>query len=102
MSTSILKKAMLTAMTACTVIGCAGAGARPVTNPAPTRSAKGSAKDGTVVTSPETAARAQAPNNQFWWPERLDLSALRQHAAESDPVGKDFKYAEAFKKLDLK
>jgi catalase-peroxidase len=62
-----------------------------------------------VTTSPETkpdkqdAARlAQPPSNQFWWPERLDLSPLRQHAAESDPLGADFKYAEAFKKLDLK
>jgi len=41
-------------------------------------------------------------SNQFWWPERLDLAPLRQHAAESDPMGNNFKYAEEFKKLDLK
>ena len=35
-------------------------------------------------------------------PEHLDLSPLRQQASESDPLGSDFKYAEAFKKLDLK
>jgi catalase-peroxidase len=40
--------------------------------------------------------------NQFWWPERLDLAPLRQHASESDPMGKDFSYAKEFKKLDLK
>jgi catalase (peroxidase I) len=40
-------------------------------------------------------------SNQFWWPERLDLSPLRQHASESDPMGKDFQYAKEFKKLDL-
>lgn len=44
----------------------------------------------------------QNMSNQFWWPERLDLAPLRQHAAESDPMGNNFKYAEEFKKLDLK
>ncbi len=41
-------------------------------------------------------------SNQFWWPERLDLSPLRQHAAESSPLGKNFNYPKEFKKLDLK
>ena len=40
-------------------------------------------------------------SNQFWWPEKLDLSPLRQHGAESNPMGEDFNYAEEFKKLDL-
>ena len=40
-------------------------------------------------------------SNQFWWPERLDLQPLRQHAAESSPMGKRFNYAKEFKKLDL-
>lgn len=39
--------------------------------------------------------------NQFWWPETLDLSALRQNSAESNPESKDFNYAAAFKSLDL-
>lgn len=43
----------------------------------------------------------QPKPNQFWWPERLDLSPLRQHGAESNPLGSDFSYAEAFSKLDL-
>ncbi len=46
-------------------------------------------------------ANRQTVSNQFWWPERLDLSPLRQHASESDPMGKDFQYAREFKKLDL-
>jgi catalase-peroxidase len=41
-------------------------------------------------------------SNQFWWPERLDLSPLRQHAAESSPLDKKFDYAKEFQKLDLK
>ncbi|MBS1960619.1 MAG: catalase/peroxidase HPI [Bdellovibrionales bacterium] len=44
----------------------------------------------------------RAPTNQFWWPERLDLAPLRQHAAESSPMDKSFDYAKEFKKLDLK
>ncbi len=40
-------------------------------------------------------------SNQFWWPERLDLSPLRQQGIESNPMGADFDYAAAFQKLDL-
>ena len=40
-------------------------------------------------------------SNQFWWPEQLDLGPLRQHAAESNPMGDDFDYAEEFQSLDL-
>jgi catalase-peroxidase len=48
-------------------------------------------------------AAAQTPRpNQFWWPEKLDLSPLRQHSVESNPLGKDFNYAKAFATLDLK
>ena len=49
------------------------------------------------------AVSAQMPKqNQFWWPEKLDLSPLRQHSVESNPLGKDFDYAKAFASLDLK
>jgi catalase-peroxidase len=40
--------------------------------------------------------------NQFWWPEQLDLSSLRQHSPASNPLGPDFDYAKAFATLDLK
>jgi catalase-peroxidase len=40
-------------------------------------------------------------SKQFWWPEQLDLSPLRQHAAESNPLSDDFNYAKAFASLDL-
>jgi catalase-peroxidase len=39
--------------------------------------------------------------NQFWWPEQVDLSPLRLHSPESNPMGADFDYAEAFANLDL-
>lgn len=44
----------------------------------------------------------QAQPDKFWWPEKLDLSPLRQNAAESNPLGKDFNYAKAFATVDLK
>ncbi|MDX1405759.1 MAG: catalase/peroxidase HPI [Woeseiaceae bacterium] len=52
--------------------------------------------------SPSSAfAQGEPKSNQFWWPDKLDLSPLRQHSVESDPMGDDFNYAEAFASLDL-
>ena len=43
----------------------------------------------------------QTKTNQFWWPDQLDLSALRDHDARSNPYGPDFDYGKAFNELDL-
>ena len=40
-------------------------------------------------------------SNQYWWPNQVDLSSLRRHSVESNPLGEDFNYAEAFQSLDL-
>ena len=47
------------------------------------------------------SAQGEPQPNQFWWPDQLDLSPLRQHAAESNPLGEQFDYAKAFASLDL-
>ena len=39
--------------------------------------------------------------NRDWWPNQLNLKILHQHSSKSNPMGKDFNYAEEFKKLDL-
>ena len=39
--------------------------------------------------------------NQRWWPNQLNLKMLHQNPPESNPMGEDFNYAEAFKTLDL-
>jgi catalase-peroxidase len=39
--------------------------------------------------------------NRDWWPGQLRLNILRQHSSLSNPLGKKFNYAEAFKSLDL-
>ena len=55
-----------------------------------------------IVLSSSTAfADNQLKSPKFWWPEQLNLSPLRQHAVESNPMGENFNYAEEFNKLDL-
>jgi catalase-peroxidase len=39
--------------------------------------------------------------NRDWWPNRLNLGILHQHAPAASPMSPDFNYAEEFKKLDL-
>src|SRR5947209_7449770 len=40
-------------------------------------------------------------SNRDWWPNQLNLNILHQHSPLSNPMGKDFNYAEEFKKLDF-
>jgi catalase-peroxidase len=47
------------------------------------------------------AAENQPKSNQFWWPDQLDLSSLRDHDSRSNPLGEDFDYAKAFATLDM-
>ncbi|MCG3175673.1 MAG: Catalase-peroxidase 2 [Candidatus Omnitrophica bacterium] len=53
------------------------------------------------VTDATAAEEAKVRTNQFWWPEQLDLSPLRQHDARSNPYGPSYDYAAEFAKLDL-
>jgi catalase-peroxidase len=63
----------------------------------------GLAPAATLATGLGTPTDEQRPmSNQDWWPERLDLSPLRQHNPTSNPLGSKFNYAEEFKTLDLK
>ncbi|MGN6294307.1 MAG: catalase/peroxidase HPI [Chitinophagaceae bacterium] len=39
--------------------------------------------------------------NNYWWPNQLKMNILRQNSSLSNPMDKDFNYAEAFKSLDL-
>lgn len=60
------------------------------------------AQDSTTTENPESAAvSGEAKRNNFWWPEQLDLSALRDHDTRSNPLGADFDYATAFNSLDF-
>ncbi|HAE27774.1 MAG TPA: catalase-peroxidase, partial [Hyphomonas adhaerens] len=49
----------------------------------------------------EVRAEEKVMSNQDWWPNRLDLSALRQDDAGANPYGANFDYAAEFATLDL-
>jgi catalase-peroxidase len=44
---------------------------------------------------------ASVPTNRDWWPNQVNVQVLHQHSPKSDPMGKEFNYAEEFKSLDL-
>jgi catalase-peroxidase len=54
---------------------------------------------------PETHCPVLTPHrprtSKDWWPNQPDLRVLRQHAPRPNPMGRDFKYAEEFKSLDV-
>ncbi|WP_170342454.1 catalase/peroxidase HPI [Ruegeria arenilitoris] len=39
-------------------------------------------------------------SNRDWWPNQLNLAILHQHQPAGSPLGADFNYADAFKKID--
>ncbi len=58
----------------------------------------------------ETSTEAKCPvahgtrrgrANADWWPNQLDLKILHQHTPISNPMGKEFNYAQEFQSLDL-
>ena len=54
-----------------------------------------------VTGGPRRHTVAGAPTNAGWWPDQLNLKILHQHSPLSDPMDKEFNYAEEFKSLDL-
>jgi len=70
-----------------------------------------STQDEQIITSPDHShdavtqtgtASSEARSNDFWWPEQLDLSELRNNEiTRSNPFGEDFDYEAAFESLDL-
>lgn len=54
------------------------------------------------VLTTHSAIAVEVSKNQFYWPEQLDLQTLRQHGIESNPMDKNFNYAQEFQKLDIK
>ncbi|AGS25676.1 catalase/peroxidase HPI [Rhizobium etli] len=45
--------------------------------------------------------KPRGPSNRDWWPNQLNVQILHHNSGRADPLGKDFDYAEEFKKLDL-
>jgi catalase-peroxidase len=61
---------------------------------------RGSESESPVIPAP-TPTVSRPRTNQDWWPNQLNLQVLRQHSAQSNPMGQDFNYAEEFKTVDL-
>ena len=40
-------------------------------------------------------------SNRDWWPNQVNLNILHKHSPLSNPMGREFNYADEFKKLDL-
>ena len=55
----------------------------------------------TEAKCPFNSAFGRGTSNKDWWPTRLPIDLLHQHSSKSDPLGRDFNYAEEFKNLDL-
>ena len=53
----------------------------------------------TGATSKATAGGGMS--NRDWWPNQLNLKILHQNSRKSNPMDKEFNYAEEFKTLDL-
>jgi catalase-peroxidase len=43
----------------------------------------------------------RAHTNRDWWPNQLNINVLHANSSLSDPMGKEFDYAEEFRSLDL-
>jgi catalase-peroxidase len=55
----------------------------------------------TEAKCPFTHTAAGVHTNADWWPNQLNLKILHQRSSLSDPMDKEFNYAEEFKSLDL-
>ncbi|MEO8069674.1 MAG: catalase/peroxidase HPI [Flavobacteriales bacterium] len=74
-------------------------------NPTPSASATSSNGNGelkcpVIHGAMRNPVAGRGMGNREWWPSVLTLGILHQHAPKANPLGPDFNYAEAFKKLD--
>jgi catalase-peroxidase len=53
------------------------------------------------MTGAGATSRAGTANNEYWWPNQLDLSVLHPNPPAGNPMGAGFDYAAEFAKLDL-
>lgn len=84
---------------ACTAL-LAGCGNNAETHAGNETSGGGGCPMGFGGGSTGSTLNGEGPTNQDWWPNRLDLSVLRQNSELSDPMGEAFDYAKEFESLD--
>ncbi|MEM1032828.1 MAG: catalase/peroxidase HPI [Myxococcota bacterium] len=82
------------------LVACANDGK----NADPTSTASPPEEATVPVAKPEPGEKypaGQPKPNRYWWPDQVDLTALRKNAERPSPYGDDFNYAEAFKTINL-
>ncbi|AXG12384.1 catalase/peroxidase HPI [Intrasporangium calvum] len=60
----------------------------------------GSESENPVIEAP-TPTPHRPRTNQDWWPNQLNLQVLHQHTPVSNPMGPEYRYPEAFQRLDV-
>lgn len=97
------RKSFLFATVALLAIGTAACSQQEISSETAPVAEDGSATSTDSAMKKETkqAASKASISNMRWWPEQLDLTVLRQNAANHDPMGDAFDYADAFASLDL-
>ncbi|MEG2936661.1 MAG: peroxidase family protein, partial [Clostridium sp.] len=55
-----------------------------------------------VTGKTHSAVAGGGTTNKEWWPNQLNLNILHENSQLSNPMSKDFNYAEEFNKLDFK
>lgn len=66
----------------------------------PNTRSQGSESENPVIPTP-TVKQSRPKTNKDWWPNQVDLTILEAHSPQSNPMDKDFNYAQEFKKLDV-
>jgi catalase-peroxidase len=62
--------------------------------------AQGSESENPAIDSP-TPTTHRPRTNKDWWPNQLDLSVLHPHHPAGNPLGSDYRYRDAFARLDV-
>ncbi|MCW2713804.1 MAG: katG, partial [Frankiales bacterium] len=66
-----------------------------------TQSDSTSESENPAIDAPTPKSSGRPRTNQDWWPNQVDLQVLNKPARDSDPLGPDFDYKEAFASLDV-
>ncbi|MCO7188883.1 MULTISPECIES: catalase/peroxidase HPI [unclassified Pseudoalteromonas] len=99
MTTKIFQKSALAALVSLAVTGLSACASNDDLQQGGQSNGEISKPKGAVGSG--TVPMGVAKSNQFWWPDQLDLSPLRDHDGRSNPLGEDFDYAMAFNQLDM-
>jgi catalase-peroxidase len=62
---------------------------------------QGSESENPAIAPPTPKKGGRPATNQDWWPNQLNLQVLHQHSERGNPMGPEFRYADAFASLDV-